>query len=290
MSASPKKEAVRKSSPKKTKRELSDEELADKVVSAAASAPKKPKEEKAPEPKKDEKKPAAPSAPAPVPAPVADKKKPKPLTLDSDDEVQPAKKAAKKESKKMDEDDGYIEILSEDEADRKPKSAPKKSPQKKATQKRSPAKPSAAAASPASKKSKTTEPAAPAASTTAAPKKKFDYRKMMDSKQPPPMHGLKPIPIGEENCLFGKVFVITGTLESLEREEAARLITQLASFIFFFFFFFFFFFAFLFFSFLFLFCNSFLFQVCWRGCEERREKMYSCAGRNECWRVQVEED
>jgi hypothetical protein len=53
------------------------------------------------------------------------------------------------------------------------------------------------------------------------------------------MKGQKDIPEGQPNCLFGKAFMLTGILESLEREEATGMISP-----FFFFFFFFFFFLF----------------------------------------------
>ena len=38
--------------------------------------------------------------------------------------------------------------------------------------------------------------------------------------------GSKPIPEGEEDCLEGLTFVITGVLESMEREEASDLIRK----------------------------------------------------------------
>jgi replication factor C subunit 1 len=42
----------------------------------------------------------------------------------------------------------------------------------------------------------------------------------------PPQKGKKEIPVGEENCLFGTHFLITGILDSLEREQAWDLIKQ----------------------------------------------------------------
>lgn len=42
----------------------------------------------------------------------------------------------------------------------------------------------------------------------------------------PPNKGLKRIPIGAPNCLENKAFVITGTQDSLEREEATALIQK----------------------------------------------------------------
>jgi len=37
---------------------------------------------------------------------------------------------------------------------------------------------------------------------------------------------MKEIPIGKDFCLYGKTFIITGVLDSLERDEATKLITQ----------------------------------------------------------------
>ncbi|MCO5572607.1 hypothetical protein L7F22_026364 [Adiantum nelumboides] len=45
-------------------------------------------------------------------------------------------------------------------------------------------------------------------------------------RQPPPHKGEKDIPEGAENCLVGSTFVISGTLDSLEREEAEDLIKR----------------------------------------------------------------
>ena len=46
------------------------------------------------------------------------------------------------------------------------------------------------------------------------------------SRDGPPNKGNKEIPEGNEFCLYGFVFIITGVLDSLEREEAAALIQQ----------------------------------------------------------------
>lgn len=46
-------------------------------------------------------------------------------------------------------------------------------------------------------------------------------------QKPPPNAGMAKIPEGDENCLCGLKFVITGVLDSLEREEAANLIKKL---------------------------------------------------------------
>jgi replication factor C subunit 1 len=46
------------------------------------------------------------------------------------------------------------------------------------------------------------------------------------NKPTPPNKGAKEVPQGQPNCLAGKVFIITGVLDSLEREEAEALIVQ----------------------------------------------------------------
>lgn len=43
---------------------------------------------------------------------------------------------------------------------------------------------------------------------------------------PPPKKGQKPLPTGEPHCLAGKVFLVTGILESIERDEAYALIVK----------------------------------------------------------------
>lgn len=275
--SSPKKEP-KKTTPKKSKRELSDEILADEVVSLAAA--KKPKDEPVKKeetpkktPKKATPKKATPKKETPKKQPEAKKKA---LVLDSDEdkEIQPAKKAAKK-SKQEDDDDGVVMIVSDEELPKKQASKPAVQVSKPAAQapvpaKRkieSPAKSSAAAKSPEAKKAK---PAVEASAAAAAPKKKFDPRKFAD-RPPPPMLGLKPVPVGEENCLFGMVFVITGTLESLERDEATKLIERLV-------------------TRLSLLSNNRILQICWGSHEECCEKVHSCAGGKRPWRIQGEED
>lgn len=47
------------------------------------------------------------------------------------------------------------------------------------------------------------------------------------TRNAPPMHGEKTIPSGKPDCLKSFVFVMTGVLESLERDEASDLITRL---------------------------------------------------------------
>lgn len=44
--------------------------------------------------------------------------------------------------------------------------------------------------------------------------------------QVPELHGQKQAPRGQEECLTGKIFTITGVLESLTRDEATELIKQ----------------------------------------------------------------
>jgi replication factor C subunit 1 len=234
-----KKELPKPATPKKTKRGLSDEDVVEKVVTTVRNAKKAkestPKKEvrKKETPKKNE---ASPKK-TPKKAEGERKKQPKPLTFDSDSDepLQPVKKVAK-----MDDDDGVVLIVSDEEV--KPKPAKTATPQKKKTveaklveakKKESPLK-KQETKSPEKKKAKTSEnatavaaaPTAASVTKAAAPeKKKFNWRATND-KPAPPMLGLKPLPVGEENCLFGKVFVITGTLESLSREDAERLIVQ----------------------------------------------------------------
>jgi len=56
-------------------------------------------------------------------------------------------------------------------------------------------------------------------------KKKSSYRSFM-ARDGPRALGSKPIPEGEENCLEGLTFVITGVLESIERDDAMDLIQR----------------------------------------------------------------
>lgn len=49
---------------------------------------------------------------------------------------------------------------------------------------------------------------------------------MIQNKAPPPNLGQKELPVGKENCLLNKVFLITGVLDSLEREQATSLIEK----------------------------------------------------------------
>ena len=56
------------------------------------------------------------------------------------------------------------------------------------------------------------------------PKKKFFYHGPMDRSALNP-HS-KPVPEGKMNCLAGKVFTITGRLDSLDRDEATELIRK----------------------------------------------------------------
>ncbi|XP_068736533.1 replication factor C subunit 1-like [Montipora capricornis] len=56
-------------------------------------------------------------------------------------------------------------------------------------------------------------------------KKKSNYRSFM-ARDGPRALGTKPIPEGEENCLEGLTFVITGVLESIERDDAVDLIQR----------------------------------------------------------------
>ena len=60
--------------------------------------------------------------------------------------------------------------------------------------------------------------------TEQPPKKKFVYHGPMDRSALNP-HS-KPVPEGKMNCLAGKVFTITGRLDSLDRDEATELIRK----------------------------------------------------------------
>ena len=51
-------------------------------------------------------------------------------------------------------------------------------------------------------------------------------RRWGQSDREPPQHGMKPIPIGKENCLEGLAFVLTGLNESLTRDEMTSLISK----------------------------------------------------------------
>ena len=90
----------------------------------------------------------------------------------------------------------------------------------------SPAKPvSKPATKPATPASK---PVKPVSTTPSAPPKLSrgsSYRNYMNRSGPKAL-GSKVIPEGEENCFEGLTFVITGVLESLEREAAADIIKK----------------------------------------------------------------
>lgn len=51
-------------------------------------------------------------------------------------------------------------------------------------------------------------------------------RRWGQTDREPPQHGMKPIPIGKENCLEGLAFVLTGLNESLTRDEMTSLISK----------------------------------------------------------------
>lgn len=56
--------------------------------------------------------------------------------------------------------------------------------------------------------------------------KAASYQFWLSRDQIPDKKGQKPLPEGKPGCLSGKVFIITGILESLEREEAEQLIKK----------------------------------------------------------------
>jgi len=70
-------------------------------------------------------------------------------------------------------------------------------------------------------------PAPAAAAATTSPAKSAGGAanwRQFQNRGPPKALGSKEVPRGAENCLLNKRFIITGVLESLEREEATRLI------------------------------------------------------------------
>ena len=75
----------------------------------------------------------------------------------------------------------------------------------------------------------TSKPVTPASADKSTPTPKVargsSYRNYMN-RAGPKAPGTKVIPEGEENCLEGLTFVITGVLESLERDDAADIIKR----------------------------------------------------------------
>eukprot|EP00002_Diphylleia_rotans_P002283 TRINITY_DN11454_c0_g1_i1.p1 TRINITY_DN11454_c0_g1~~TRINITY_DN11454_c0_g1_i1.p1 ORF type:complete len:1003 (-),score=206.27 TRINITY_DN11454_c0_g1_i1:78-3086(-) len=61
--------------------------------------------------------------------------------------------------------------------------------------------------------------------TPKASNPKMAYHAFM-SRGAPPKLGQKPLPVGQPNCLQGIIFLVTGVLESLEREDAHDLIKK----------------------------------------------------------------
>ena len=67
--------------------------------------------------------------------------------------------------------------------------------------------------------------ASPVTPVTPKPSRSDSYRSYLN-RSGPKAPGSKPIPEGEEDCLDGLTFVITGVLESMEREQASDLIKK----------------------------------------------------------------
>ena len=88
----------------------------------------------------------------------------------------------------------------------------------------SPAKPSKADVKPVSKSPQQAKPAKPASDVPNI-SRGSSYHSYL-ARGGPKAPGSKPIPEGKEDCLEGLVFVISGVLESLEREEASDLIKK----------------------------------------------------------------
>lgn len=94
------------------------------------------------------------------------------------------------------------------------------------TQSLPPTKPVSSPAKPVTKPP--TKPLTPASTTPSGPPKLSrgsSYRSYMN-RSGPKAPGSKVVPEGEENCFEGLTFVITGVLESLEREEAADIVKK----------------------------------------------------------------
>lgn len=112
------------------------------------------------------------------------------------------------------------EVIPETPARETKKDSPQKTPspakESKAVKKESPTK----STPKASKQDETPDEVPPSLE-----KRKSSYRSFMQRDGPRAV-GSKPIPEGEENCLEGLTFVITGVLESIERDDAADLIQR----------------------------------------------------------------
>ncbi|CAH3146276.1 unnamed protein product [Porites lobata] len=112
------------------------------------------------------------------------------------------------------------EVIPETPARETKKDSPQKTPspakERKAVKKESPTK----STPKASKQDETPDEVPPSLE-----KRKSSYRSFMQRDGPRAV-GSKPIPEGEENCLEGLTFVITGVLESIERDDAADLIQR----------------------------------------------------------------
>ena len=67
--------------------------------------------------------------------------------------------------------------------------------------------------------------ASPVTPVPPKPSRSDSYRSYLN-RSGPRAPGSKPIPEGEEDCLDGLTFVITGVLESMEREQASDLIKK----------------------------------------------------------------
>ncbi|KAN0040104.1 hypothetical protein ACTA71_011992 [Dictyostelium dimigraforme] len=66
----------------------------------------------------------------------------------------------------------------------------------------------------------------PSSSTNATPTKKPNPFMYMNGRPTPPNKGSKPRPQGKENCLRGKVFLVSGVMDSFERDEMHDIIKR----------------------------------------------------------------
>lgn len=77
-----------------------------------------------------------------------------------------------------------------------------------------------------SKKSKSTTEKADSSTTTGAKKPANKYYAAYMRREGPKNPGSKPIPIGKKNCFEGLKFLITGVLDSIDRDECKNIVEK----------------------------------------------------------------